>query len=121
MFGAVIANGVGKSGNGGGAPVGDTDFVLYKNSLPLKKLLFEDPTLLHGSFGKFNSSSPRSNVASNDKRETAVMHIVVDVINAVRRPHFSTTIKHNKVLKTLTTPKAIVDVTLAMSKKRRNN
>lgn len=111
VFGAFIANGVGNSGKGGGEPVGEIDFILFRNSFSMVFVV----TKLHGSFEKFNNSSPLSNVASKDKRDTDVMQIVAEVIRAVRRPHLSTTIKQSIVLKTLTTPRAIMDVTFAMS------
>lgn len=113
VLGAVIASGVGKNGKGGGESVGETDLILLKNSLP--KLFVG--TMLHGSLGKFNSSSPRSSVANKDRRDTDVIQIVAEVIKAVRRPHLSTTIKHNIVLKILTIPRAIIAVVLAISEK----
>ena len=106
-----MANGVGNKGYGGGEPVGDIDLALLKYSAP--KLI--GGTILQGSLGKFNNSSPLSNVANKDKSDTEVMQIVAEVMRAVLLPHLSTTIKHSTVLKTRTTPRAIMEVTFAMS------
>jgi hypothetical protein len=94
VFGIPIASGVGKSGNGGGESVGEIDLTLFKNSL------FKFLIIKQGSLGTLNNSSPLSNVARSDKRDTDVIQIVADVIKAVRLPHLSTTIKHKRVLNT---------------------
>ena len=111
--GAVIAKGVGNKGKGGGDPIG-------KFGLLIVSVTFGATTIfLQGSRIKFRESSPLSIVAKRDKREIVVIHIVAEVIKAVRRPHLSTTTRARRVLKTLIIPRAIEAATSASSAKSR--
>lgn len=75
--------------------------------------------LIQLAFIAANVSSPLSKVASSDNRDTAVMHMVAEVIRAVLRPHLSTTTNESIVLNTFTIPSATDAVVCATSENRK--
>lgn len=113
--GAVIAKGVGNNGKGGGDPIGKFELLIVSVTFG------PDTIFLQGSRMKLRESSPLSIVAKRDKREIVVIHIVAEVIKAVRRPHLSTTTKARIVLKTLIIPRAIEAATSASSTKAKRS